>query len=151
MKSTVYWTVSTRAMVAIVSLLAVTGCGSSAPKKETGNVTGKLTVGGEPLPAGGEVSFISRDGIGGSSGVKEGGTYSISRIPVGPYKVVVLPPPLAHPHENKRGQRVGSGAEKYPTKYQADLTTDLSCEIQKGDQEKNFDLKPDDGAPGKRP
>lgn len=123
------------------------GC-SSRKEKDTGNISGKLTISGEPLPAGGDVTFMSREGIGGTSKVSEGGLYAISKIPVGTYKVVVIPPPLPHPHENKRGQGRGPGAEKYPMKYQADNSSDLSSEIKKGDQTQDFDLKPGDASPG---
>lgn len=132
-----------------MAILCGGGC-SGKKAKETGNVSGKITIAGESLPPGGEVSFISRDGIGGSSRVNDGGLYSISKIPVGSYKVVIVPPPLAHPHENKRGQGRGPGAEKYPLKYQADVTSDLAHEIKKGDQQKDFDLTADRPSAGNK-
>jgi hypothetical protein len=67
--------------------LAAAGCGSS-----TGEVTGKVLLKGKPL-AGGAVSFFPASGKGSNtSRIKEDGTYTVIKVPVGAVKIVVAPP-----------------------------------------------------------
>jgi hypothetical protein len=70
--------------------LAAAGCGSA-----TGQVTGKVIFRGKPL-SGGAVSFLPASGQGANtSRIKEDGTYTVIKVPVGTVKIVVAPPAAA--------------------------------------------------------
>jgi len=68
-------------MLAGVSLLS--GCG-----KPFGSVTGTITLGGAPLPAG-LVSFLAEDGTVVSANVDANGSYRVENVPTGLAKVMV--------------------------------------------------------------
>jgi hypothetical protein len=65
-------------------LVVAVGCG-----KPVGDVTGKVTVKGQPLEYG-TVTFLASDGTGYQGEIQPNGTYSIKGVPVGTAKIAVL-------------------------------------------------------------
>ena len=123
----------------LLSALAA-GCG---PGSGTGEVSGAVTVDGQPAPPGSSITFVPADGKGPTAGALiENGKYT-ARVPVGPSKVQVRAP-KAMPR-SKAGKREGPGAEtdwveeSLPAKYN-DSTT-LTYDVKPGAQTKDWDLK----------
>jgi hypothetical protein len=82
-KRTSFWRLGIGLLVLPLGLMAA-GCGSSQ-----GTVSGKVTFQGKVVP-GGTVSIIPAKGGGLVSGnIQEDGSYTISKVPVGPAKVTV--------------------------------------------------------------
>lgn len=80
-RSTSLRTVIALSLFAGISLLS--GC-----SKPFGTVTGIITLGGTPLPAG-QVSFLAEDGTVVSADVDANGTYRVDNVPVGLARVTV--------------------------------------------------------------
>src|SRR5437868_4602721 len=81
----------------LVAALAVAGCGGA----KTGEVTGTVTVDGQPPPTGSSITFIPADGRSPSAGATiEAGKYS-AKVQAGPAKVQVRVPKFA---SGKTGQ-----------------------------------------------
>ena len=128
----------TRVVLAFAFVLGICGCGDN---EVTGEVSGTVTVGGQPLREG-TIAFQSKKGKGGSAPIEDG-EYSMSRVPVGKYVVVVLPP--SAPPPGKPGATKGVGKEvlaSVPMKYWDETTSDLKGEVEVGENTANFDLPP---------
>lgn len=121
--------------------LAVTGCGDD----KTGEVSGMVTVDGEPAPHGSSISIVPADGKGTpGGGLLEGGKYS-TKLAVGPAKVKVTVPKFASGRKSP-APKAGPGAgddrvvgelDLFNEKGQSDLTYDVTS----GRQEKNWNLQ----------
>jgi hypothetical protein len=131
-----------------------------------GNVSGKVTYHGQPLP-GGTVAFAPEAGGPGNSAQidPKDGTYHVGRLPAGPMKITVTPlkaggsgiaevpggrmpggpPPGAQgmpPDMFKRAFENPEGTEvEIPIKYTTLEGTDLRYTVKSGDQEFNIELK----------
>jgi hypothetical protein len=75
-----------RAAVAAVAAVALTLAVGCAP--QTANVTGKVTVNGEPLKAG-ALQFKSASGLIVTANINPDGTYTASNVPVGTATVAI--------------------------------------------------------------
>src|SRR5262245_45723656 len=71
------------ALVTFAGMTLLSGCGQSS-----GLVSGTVTLGGAPLPAG-MVSFLAEDGTVVSAYVEANGTYRVENVPVGLAKVTI--------------------------------------------------------------
>jgi hypothetical protein len=149
--------------LALAVLVMAAGCTAS------GNITGKVRYKGKPLPAG-LVSFIPQSGSGHpvDGQIAEDGTYSISRVPVGPVKIVVksVEPPKGPPARTGPGGMAAhmgpptgaalppgvkppnfdpsAEADKYvklPAKYSDPEQTDLTYTVTSGTQTKDIDME----------
>ncbi|MDB5335004.1 MAG: hypothetical protein JWN70_623 [Planctomycetaceae bacterium] len=125
----------------LVSLLCLgfMGCGSGS-KGPTGSVTGTVTLQSKPLGSGYIAFSSSTLGVASGSPLSATGEYKLTAtLPVGDYKVTVIPPaappPLSAPP---------SAAPKsdIPEKYRSELKSDLKFSVKAGANTANFDLKP---------
>jgi hypothetical protein len=127
-------------LTAAALLLALAGCGGGL---ERSVVTGKVTYKGKPLTKG-QIRFII-DNQPSAMGQIENGTYRIDHlggVPVGKGKVeidgfeetgkVIFTGPS--------GEKAVEARQVLPAKY--NTKTELTVEITKGENEKNFDLQP---------
>jgi hypothetical protein len=133
-------------------VLVTAGCG-----KNTGTITGVVTVGGTPLPTG-WIAFHSQGETGQSveSAIKDG-RYTIRDIIAGPVKITVrtydvaaIPavkvpqgvPPM--PADQIKGKQTGPPGKFIPisSKYRNAKTSPLDYSVKSGEQEHNIDLKP---------
>ena len=110
-------------------VVASAGCGSR------GNVAGKVTFKGKPMP-GGSVIFFSANGVGGGSATINpvDGTYSMANLPVGELKATVQP-------FGQAGVAPGmgnSGMDKAPK----NMGPPKDVGYPPGMSAKNFELKP---------
>ena len=108
-----------------------------------GQVSGKVTSEGKPVSEG-IVTFQSQGGTGDEATLNKDGTYTIQKpLPVGEYKVMVLPLVVREKVEGK-GPVVGveKPAPDIPQKYRAIGSTDLKVTVKEGKNENvNFDMK----------
>ena len=138
-----------------LGLMTLAGCG-----KQTSEVRGTVTVGGEKVSSG-NIVFIGEDGRVDSSVITDG-TYTMLKAPIGKVKITVastapsgasrgqagniagLPPELKEKAASAvKGSSVPASAKKgvqVPTKYSDEKTTDLTYEVKSGKQEHNIDL-----------
>lgn len=123
--------------IAGMMLSLLTGCGGGSKTNPTGEVYGKVTVGGQPLVEG-RVNLTSKNGVGSGGDLKPDGSYTVDgSLPVGVYDVFItfnIPP-----------AKVGTPAENVmktvPPKYLSQAKSGLTAEVKKGRTEYNFDLK----------
>jgi hypothetical protein len=149
-------------VLAVAGLAVCAGCGSEGYSGPTGTVTGTVMLGGEPVPAGCTVTFISAEGFTATGSVQSGGSYKLTRvgnagevletIPVGTYQVSIIPPPAAEMSEadydklmeaQAAGQEQANAgpADAIPSKYHTTQTSDLTEEVQEGANTINFELE----------
>jgi hypothetical protein len=134
-----------RTVVSVLSIsllgLAVCGCG-----KNTGNVSGKISYQGKPLP-GGYVNFMSEGEQGNfkTSPIKEDGSYSVSALPVGPAKISIqglAARRLADlPGQGGKVEKIQQKEVFVPDKYGNTDTSGLKYEVKSGSQSHDIELK----------
>ena len=131
-----------RCRLGVLTLLALaTGC---SDELATGEVSGTVKVNGQVPAVGSSITFIPSDGKSPTAGaVLEEGKYSV-RVPVGTARVEIrVPRPIAKARP-KAGPGAGPGAEggyieeSLPAKYND--KSELSFEVKKGSNEKDWDL-----------
>lgn len=123
--------------LAAVALGLLTGCGDSGEYNPTGEVTGKVSVKGQPLTAG-RINFVSDRGVGASGALKPDGTYTLEgALPVGTYSVFIT----FDISPAQRGTAAENVLKTVPEKYQAQATSGLTADLEEGRTEVNFDLK----------
>ena len=71
--------------LALLALLALTGCGGT----KTGMVSGTVTLDGKPVPTA-TVSFIAADGKAYTGISGDDGAYTVDKVPVGAAKITVF-------------------------------------------------------------
>lgn len=132
-----------RLVVAVICSLVTVGCGPS--DRDAGAVkamaSGTITYKGTPV-SGGRVNLYSAEtGAGASADLDSSGKFSLlNPIPIGWYKVVVLPPE-AKPPESESGEYVEQPSyDNIPEKYRSELSTDLNAEVKEGDNRFTFDM-----------
>ena len=114
------------------------GCGSSGPP--TGSLSGRVTYNGQPLTTG-VITFVNeKTGIGDGCDLDSSGSYRISSIQVGEYRVALQghPPPPEPPQSLKQGQK--SWKLNIPAEYQAPQTSGLTATVKKGKNVVDFAL-----------
>jgi hypothetical protein len=127
--------------VAVLALTAAAGCDDGPA---SGEVTGTVTVDGKVPAEGSSITFIPSDGKTASAGdVIKDGKYS-AKVPVGNCKVEIrVPRPAGKQTTNKEGPGGGPGGgglieESLPARYND--KTELTFEVKRGKNEKNWDL-----------
>jgi hypothetical protein len=114
----------------LAGLLAAAGCG-----KPTGNISGKVYYKDQPLNSG-TVAFVTdQDAYRGF--IKEDGSYSISKVPVGDVTITVTVNPQPNPAAK------GSAQPKQvtvPEKYGNPKTSGQKHAVTAGDQQKDIKL-----------
>jgi hypothetical protein len=106
---------------AAVCALALSAPGLRADE-ETGSLKGKVTFNGKPLPAG-EVAFIDADGGKKTAPIAEEGTFAVTGLKPGKYKITV-----ATSKEKAKDKFVA-----IPEKFADASTSGLTYEVQKGE------------------
>jgi len=131
------------ALIAVVTLLvSLSGCGGGKPTVPRGKVSGKITVGGQPLTAG-TVNFdLKAGGYGAAAKLDDSGSYSIpDGIPVGTYTVYVSPPEEMPVGPGETRPSRPKAAVEIPVKYRSAPTSDLTAEVKAGENAPfSFDL-----------
>ncbi|HEY7426348.1 MAG TPA: carboxypeptidase-like regulatory domain-containing protein [Gemmataceae bacterium] len=145
-------------LVVPVILLSL-GCGGG-PK---GDISGKVTYLGKPLPGGAVTFFGAENRVVGSSAISPEGNYSIAKVPAGPVKITVTvvdvpaqlskdksnfsgkappPPEGADPNAPKwKPQQHSPNPVGIPAKYKMPDQSGLTYTVQPGPQEHPIDLK----------
>lgn len=125
------------------------GCGGG-PGGPQGKVGGKVTYNGNPVAEGTAVSFIGESGSGSGAGTTAAdGSYQLrstsgDKLPVGKYRVVIMPPagPTMSPEEamkqsmaNAQAQTASKsdGEAMIPDQYRTIAKTPLNFEVKAGD------------------
>ena len=130
----------------MVIALAAAGCGG----EKTGDVTGTVTVDGQPPPVGSSISFVPADGKSSSAGgAIEDGKYTATKVPVGATKVRIIVPKFASGKAPAPKPKAGPGAEGERVVGELVLVddqgrTELTYDVKPGRNEKNWDLKSKD-------
>jgi hypothetical protein len=140
-----------RTGLVLSALLLCLGCGG--PK---GDVSGKVTFRGKPLPAGSVTFFSSEGQVVGSSQISHEGDYAMTRLPAGPVKISVtapltIPNPAAPPPPKggKKKKDIKGLSEEMrsnirldvPAKYRMPDQSGLTYTVQPGAQEHSIDLE----------
>ena len=125
-------------LIGCVAILAYTtslGCG---PRQKAdpnrAEISGKVTLDGQPLPAGTMTFYSPEKGIGTSFSLRQGGTYATDRVPIGSNLVSIETESL----------QFGSPSlyVRIPAKYADPAQSGLTAEVKAGANENvNFELK----------
>lgn len=126
--------------------LAVTGCGESdgVPR---GQLSGKITYKGNPLPAGSSIALYNPSGGGATAVIDASGSYSLKHgAPVGTYTVIINPPAkVVSPEEamkaSEQGKSIENSVSEIPAKYRDPSTSPEKVEIKAGKNEFSLDMK----------
>jgi hypothetical protein len=134
------------------ALLLCLGCGG-----RKGEVSGKVTYRGKPLPAGAVTFFGPGDQMVGSAAIFADGAYRIPKVPVGPVRITVsAPATIRDPKapQRKGGKRIDPHDRKaieeakkslirldVPSKFGLPDQSGLTYTVQPGSQEHNIDLE----------
>jgi hypothetical protein len=121
-------------------LLLFAGCSGGA---RTGTVSGNVTVDGQPL-ADGTISFNPIDGNTPTSGGKiTNGSYSVE-VPTGAQKIIISAQKVTGSRAAYEGDpnspRINITAEILPKKYSEAATTELTLDVKRGSNKKDFTL-----------
>ncbi|HEV3384114.1 MAG TPA: hypothetical protein VG097_04825 [Gemmata sp.] len=120
--------------IAVLGMLA--GCSSNT----TAEVTGSITVDGQPAEKG-SISFIPADGKSTTEGgIIENGKYT-AKSAVGAMKVQIRVPKVTGKkqlYDDKKAEFVPTYSETLPKKYNTD--TELTLDVKPGKNEKNWEL-----------
>jgi hypothetical protein len=105
--------------------------GAAAPgEAEQATVQGKVMSKGQPLP-GGTITFVAQGQVGVSAKLQADGTYRTEKgLSPGVYAVTIVPP-----------KQPGGAAVVIPQSYQSAQTTALRVQLQKGNNEMDFNLQ----------
>lgn len=122
----------------LAALLALAGCSSAPPE---GDVSGTITIDGQPSPEGTYITFTPSDGIRSPQGaeVKEG-KYAI-RVPVGATRVAVRAAKKVSErkaYDAPNSPMVPKMLDILPKKYNEETT--LTYDVVAGKQEKSWEL-----------
>jgi hypothetical protein len=105
--------------------------------KPSGNVSVKVTYGGEPVTLGTVFLFSQQTGLGGGADLNEEGIAQIRAIPLGDYIVTVGPPELDLIDPNPPQLEYAN----IPKKFQSDSTSPLRATVTQEDATVAFELK----------
>ena len=140
-------------MLGVLVSLSTAGCGSS-----TGKISGKVYY-QNTLVTGGTVSFVSADKSSQMAEIKEDGSYTVPRVPVGEATICVetqsfKPPSISAPHYQLPPGVQGPGgykppdraarAKRYvaiPDRYASPEQSGLKYTVNPGSQEYNIKME----------
>jgi hypothetical protein len=126
-----------------IALAALTVCAGCNSKSSVGKVHGKVTLDGRPL-AFGQIATIPSAGRGAHGVVKDGefqlGTYGENDgAVIGSHKVAVI----AREAAKDKGPEAAAGKSLIPDRYTNPYTSQLSIDVQSGDNTPTLELKSD--------
>jgi len=135
----------------LVAAIAITvggfasGCGGGGPA--IAPVSGEVRLDGKPL-AEGYIQFASPTGFGAGSALKADGKFRFrsqygNGIPLGVYRVAIVPPPPEGPIPMvpDRKAKKGLPISQIPMKYRDMGTSGLSADVKVGNNDFQFELK----------
>lgn len=131
----------------LAGLLLVAGC--SGP--DIGHVSGKVTVGGQPLTEGSVVFEDAAAGISVNAPLESDGTYTVKTfdrdgLPPGSYRVAITPSTFGDgetPLVTDGADQAAGPVSTIPERYRSPGTSRLIAEVKPGDNPPfNFDLLP---------
>ena len=128
-----------RFLLSVALVFVAVGCGSSGDRPELGNVSGTVTLDGEPL-VGVLVLFGPENGRTSTAMTDEQGHYTLQYLAdvqgakIGPHKVVIK----TYLEDESDPEAIAAFVEKVPAKY--NTNTELTAEVKEGDNTINFDL-----------
>jgi hypothetical protein len=123
------------------ALLSLAGCGG------TGQISGKVTLDGQPLP-GGLVTVYDAEGVNNSGMIGKDGSYSVANIPLGKVEICIAtapPSPGINPNNPPRAQ--WGEYKKIPDKYKEKGKSGFSLDVKKGAQTLDLPLVDDQPKP----
>jgi hypothetical protein len=128
----------------LLGVLLSQGC---AGPKETGDISGKVTYGGDPM-GGGTVSFIAEDGRDiKAAQITPEGTYKVAKVPVGQAAITVVAPSTGT--EEQLGKDKSDAKAKVkpatlgidiPKKYSKPSSSGLKYDVKSGSQTHDIKL-----------
>lgn len=148
--------------IAVGLLMSIVGCAGSSGDGytgERGNVSGTVTLDGQPLASGCQVLFIADKGGYTAGGViGDGGKYTLvygggRGLPVGDYSIQLAPPlvaegtaPAVDPTQmaGKLTRKSGKEAAEtgpFPTRYSSTSSSELKFKVAPGDNTADFKLE----------
>ena len=122
----------------LILVLCAGGCGSGTPAVETGSVAGVVQLDGQPV-SNARVSFYNAErGAGATADVASDGSYSLPEpVPVGRYIISVIRPDGGSPLS---AEQQPEADWNIPDKYSSEATSDISVQIQAGENKVPVDL-----------
>lgn len=127
-----------RKIVAIVASLVIAGCSGRTDRPELGEVSGKVTLDGQPA-AGVLVLFHPEKGRGSSGVTDKEGNYKLNYLHDTPgAKIGVHKVAIATPQEDESDPEARKIPERIPKQYNASTT--LTADVKAGANEINFPL-----------
>jgi hypothetical protein len=127
-------------VLVVAATLALSGCGGPS----SSSVSGKVTLGGQPVTKASVNFFNAKTGVAASAPLGADGSYKITEnLPAGSYAVSIVPladvsrPPMP-------GQAAAEATvSPVPGKYQSDASSGLTADVKPGTTEGlNFALEP---------
>jgi len=124
----------------LAAVLALAGGCGPAPKVK-GKVAGSVVYKGKAVTDG-EVTFLSKDGTGGTTKIEDSGNFAFTTpLEVGTYKVSVGPKPPGQEGPPGAGKVPKAAPSVVPQKYRELATTDLSVTVAEGENNFKIELK----------
>ncbi|NLX95633.1 MAG: hypothetical protein GXY83_05605 [Rhodopirellula sp.] len=132
-------TVLPRWVATVLFAIALSGCGGE--RSPSGDVTGTVTLNGQPLSAG-EIIFFKEIGVPAAKAKLEpSGAFRLDTgIPVGDYRVAIQPPAEAPPTTESAANADATPAA-LPPKYLSETTSELTATVKEGANTFAFELK----------
>lgn len=133
---------------ASLSVVLLAGCsgGATGPNRPQGSVSGKVTLGGQPV-TGGAIHFTSTTNSSEAFGADVSGTGEFkvgATIPAGSYKVTLSPPSVG-PSIGPDGQMRPAdpkAIQNVPAKYRTSDKSDKTVEVKTGENSLTIELVP---------
>jgi hypothetical protein len=132
-----------RFVLLLAAWLPLTGCGGGF-----GDVSGRVTLDGQPLPAG-TITFVDADNITHSDQIQDG-KYRVTHVAAGKVRVSVVTPlaiEFVTPGKPKSGGPLGGlkppagKGPEVPEKYQDHEKSGLAYDVQRGENTINVEMK----------
>ncbi len=155
-------TMWSRSLLAVLSMVFFAGCGSADKdqfKGDRGEVSGKVTVGGKPVPEGTNVVFQTKTGANytAAGNVDANGEYKLlyngsPNLPAVTYVATVFPPapktaagPMTTDQMGSMAADIGKAAKPatppaFNTQYSSALNSGLEFTVKKGKNTADFQL-----------
>jgi hypothetical protein len=127
-KSCLHYTYLSLSLIATTALMVGCGGSTAGAKKMGGAVSGSVTFQGQPVSEGSVQLYSATSGDAATATLDAAGKFKLTTpIPIGSYKVSIMPPPEPAPQVG-----VPYAPKEYkniPLKYRADATSPLKAEI----------------------
>lgn len=117
--------------------LFVLGMGCGGPN--TGNVSGKVTVNGQPLPAG--MLIITGENQKSITADIKDGNYAVANVPLGKAMIAIRDSPAAPDPMKVDVSKLARAPALVPKKYEKNETSGLTLIVVKGENDFPIDLK----------